>query len=232
MTNKSIDENQTTSKSADGAVFKVPAIPRKKRKLQKNASPNIDPAIMANINVINKMASPEKMCTSPSPIQQSSAIVSPPKKLDAKPDDRNKSKVKANHDTPFSATKIVPLTGLGVLFNAVIENNTHKVTDYVRTSLTDVLHEFWDTTKPTQQLQKLQDQLATMRSTCGGQLDVLQNENKALKRNLNVMNGKYDVQLVKVRETMRDNAELTEILCATKSKMAVLTEDLKKSISM
>lgn len=230
---------QTTSKAADDPVFKVPEIPRKMRKLQKTATPKIDPAIIANAEVINKMVSPEKTNKSPPPTQRSTArnrpaaadIVSPPKRLNTKTDDQNENIVKAGQDAPFDALKTVPLTEMGALLNAVVEKNTRKVTDYVRTSLEGMLHEFWDTTKPTQQLQKLQDQMAAMRSTYGGQIDVLQNKNNTLKQDLDTMNSKYDVQLVKVRETLRENEDLNERLSATKSKMAVLTVDLKKSIS-
>lgn len=233
MNDESADVS-SKSKPADEPVFKVPEIPRKIRKLQNKASSKIDPAIIANVEAINKMTSPEK-ARSPPP-SSSSPVKCPatPKKLNPKPADRkSKAKVKAkrNHGTQFTATKTEPLTEVGALLNAVVEKNTRKVTEYIRTSLSGILNEFWDTTKPTHQLQKLQEQMAAMRSTYGGQIDVLQSENTALKQDLDSLNGKYGVQLEKIRETMRENEKLSGLLCATKSKMSVMTMDLNKSNS-
>lgn len=225
---------QTTS---DDAIFKVPAIPRKLRKVQQQPKdePKIDPAIIANVDALNKMASQKQASPSSTPIkrQAAAASLSPPKKLRLKIVDRskNKVKVKANSEAKFDASKMEPLTEMGALFNAVIERNTRKVSDSIRSSLTDMLNEIWDASKPTQQLKQLQDQLTTMRMSYGTQIDDLRDENHTLKQNLDDLHGKYEVQLVKVRDTMRQNIELGDILCATKSKMAVVSMDLEKSQS-
>lgn len=64
----------------------------------------------------------------------------------------------------------------------VIERNTQKVSDSIRTSLTDMLNEIWDASKPTQQLKQMQNQIDSMRINHGGQVDALENENNALKQ--------------------------------------------------
>lgn len=52
---------------------------------------------------------------------------------------------------------------------------------------------------------------------------MFQRENYSLKYELDTLNGKYDAELIKVRETIQENAELNDILSATKSKMAELS---------
>lgn len=164
----------TASKLSDDGVFKKPAIPRKMRRVQRTDPPKIDPAITANIDVINKLAlkvnlSPDSNQRSP-PIKRSASAAtatseSPPKKM------QTRSKAKAE-----------PLTEMGALFNMVIERNTQKVSDSIRTSLTDMLNEIWDASKPTQQLKQMQNQIDSMRINHGGQVDALENENNALKQ--------------------------------------------------
>lgn len=145
-------------------------------------------------------------------------------------DDQNASQAKPNVDTHANASKTVHSPEIKALLNTIIENNTNKVTDFFQTLTEGMLHEFYDGVQPVQQWQHLQDQLITMQSDYTRQIDELKRENKALQHKLNTANEKYDIQLIKGRESMQKNAELKEILNETKLKMAATTMDLKKTI--
>lgn len=180
---------------------------------------------MANMAAINKLVSQDNVITTPPPqptvaatiCSAAAAVDEPPSK---KPrtqinTPRNKCNAKAAKSVQPCAVKGAT-TDIGKLFNAVIEKNTRKVSDCVRGSLENMLKEFWSATKPTQQLEQLQQQLNGMRITCAGQVDEVQQKNATLRQEVDTVNAKC--------------TELADILNATKSKMTVMDADLKKSI--
>lgn len=233
----------TTTKSEDDSVFKKPAVPRKTRKLSTNAPappapPAIDAAILANVAAINKIAAcgtVVKKITSQSasaPIRPAAADVSPPKKprTQAKAEAKSVAKTNAKSANATQSSQM-HLPDISALFNAVIEKNASKVNEYVRGSLVGMLNEFWDVTKPTEQLEKLQQQMDSMRTIYTGQIDGLKQENDCLQLDLKTKANKCDAQSNQMQETMQENAKLSSDLCATKSKLSVLTSDLRKSIA-
>lgn len=181
-------------------------------------TPTIDPAIVANVRKINQKNSHGKPGTSGTSQPRSVATTSSAAAASVSPPKVNSGLAKAVHSTE-----------MGALFNAVIEKNSQKVNDCIRTSLEKILTDFWDVAKPTQQLQKLQDQMENMRSVYGGKIDELKHENSTLKQELDTMTAKLDAQLAKVQETVRQNDELNNILSETNSKMADMSTDLRES---
>lgn len=115
------------------------------------------------------------------------------------------------------------------LFNASVEKSTDKMTGMIRTVVNEMLHEFWDATKPAQQLQQLENKLITMRSDYERELNVLQHQNETLKLDLKSLNGKCDTQSVKIREMTDDNSNMNANLNAAKLKMVAISMDLKRS---
>lgn len=132
------------------------------------------------------------------------------------------------YSTPSKQTEHSP--EMKALFNTFVENNTTKVTDYIRTLTNGMLHDFWDAIQPMQQMQQLQNQLITMRSDYARQIDELKRENNTLKQKLSTANAKHDSQMARAREAMQQNAELQESLNETKLKMVATNMDLKKTL--
>lgn len=134
-----------------------------------------------------------------------------------------------NDDTRLIASNIEPSPEMQALFSTFIENNTSKMTNCIRTLTSEMLHDFWHSIQPMDQVQHLQNQLITMQTDYARQIDELKRENNTLKQKLNAVNAKYDTQLIKVRESMQENAELKEKLNETKLKMAATAVDLKRT---
>lgn len=84
-----------------------------------------------------------------------------------------------------------------------------------------MLHEFWNTAEPTQQLQDLQSRLAAMQADHERQIQMLRRENNALKHELSVESGKNDTE----------SAKMNDMLGELKLKMAAQSMELKRSLS-
>lgn len=130
---------------------------------------------------------------------------------------------------PMASNSSPPQNEFDVSFGTIIADNNAKMADGIRSVMDGMLHEFWCAAQPWQsQLQALKSQLSTMQTEHTRQMDELRREKNSLNQKLNTLTGKFDVQSLKMRETMQMNVELMGSQREAKLKMTALTMDLKK----
>lgn len=216
---------KSVSSSSNSSPFKVPEVPKlsKGKKLYDTNAVRLDPNIIANAEAINQMS--KSQCSN-----QSSPIktkVSPAKQspfFGGKTMHQSPSNGSGPHSngisystkTATNASNHVHSPEMAALCNAVIERNTRKLTECVRSSLELTLEDFLNTTKPHQQMQRMQDQLNELQSDYNTQIDNLKSENKKLTQDLDSLHSKH--------------MTLTKDLAAMKSENAILTADLNAEV--
>lgn len=216
------DLGKTTSNQANDSPFKVPEIPspRKVRKLSSNSSTYLHPANIENIRALNEASmSPDK--TNVSPSKKPTPIDRSPSKNSRRNLNDRSPQMEAHKDSAVHSPEMVKLC------NAVIERNTSKVTECIRSSLEAALEECLNITKPKQQLHELQSQLNKLQTDYNLRIRDLQAQNDALKKRLNTINSENEQLIRKNDEISKKNVELTDTIDGMKSKNALLTADLK-----
>lgn len=212
-------------------MFKVPIVPRKIRKTQPNASPQINPSIIENVlRIANEVESSHETAStstkSPSLPNSSSGPA-----WNAIPAVSTNPAESHNEISSSSGSKDVHAAEMQTLLNTVIDNNTGKMNDSIRTLMDRMLHEVWNAYEPAQQLQDIQSRLVTMRTDYEREIYVLKHGNIALKEELKTLHAKCDTQSAQIDRMARENFDLNDILTSSKLKMAAQMMDLNKSLS-
>lgn len=127
----------------------------------------------------------------------------------------------------LSPPKIDHAPEMVALYNAMIEQNTRKVTECIRSSLETTMVDFMGAVNPTQQIQSLQDQLSQQR--LNNELTVLnlQNKNIDLELELEQLKNKHDILISKNNQIIKQNNELIENLSSLKADNDKLIGDFK-----
>lgn len=125
-----------------------------------------------------------------------------------------------NGASTSNASKPEQSPEMQTLFNRIIETNTMKMTDAMRTITCGMLHEFWNATKPTEQVQQLQNRLQKVES-----------DNEALRQELTLVKNDFSAKLTKIQGDMCKNFDMNITLSAAIMKMIAIPVDMKASMT-
>lgn len=112
--------------------------------------------------------------------------------------------------------------------NAMVENNTLKMSNYIRSSLESTLFGFLDAAKPSQQIHALREQLINQRNDYESMIKGLRNQNVNITGKLNDLKEKYYICTNKNFEIVNQNDDLLKTIDALKMKNASLMAELEK----
>lgn len=189
-------------------MFKVPAVPGKIRRTQSISTPPTSSYMVQNVHqAANESTSSAHEEGDTSPTSSTQRNPSPPKRPASN-----------TIGTEANSSESVQSTEMQTLFNTVIENNAGKMIDSMRVLMDGMLHDFWNTIEPAQQVKNLQNRLSTMQTDYERQINIFRRDNVALREELAAING----------EKHTKSANMDHTLNALKLKMAAQSIELQK----
>lgn len=117
------------------------------------------------------------------------------------------------------------------LCNAMIEQNTRKVSECIRLSLESSLVSFMDAANPARQIKILQDQLTKQRIENDAMVTILQGQNTDLSAQLEALKGKHEFLINKNNQWIQQNRDFIQQLTELKTENEKLIDDLKRELA-
>lgn len=117
------------------------------------------------------------------------------------------------------------------LCNAMIEQNTHKVAECIRTSLESTFSSFMDAINPTQQIHMLHEMLGKQRIESDAMVMNLQTQNVDLTDQLEQLKGKHEILICKNDQVLKQNREFIDNLTTLKAENEKLIGELQGELA-
>lgn len=212
-------KNITTSNKSP---FKVPKVPKCRKLFNKDNTILINPAIIENVRALNELSKNQNCSTSSNNRNITPAKHSTEKKLCSQTIIHQHSKDTLHSDNLVIKSFNTQSSEMVKLCNAVVERNTRKVTECIRSSLETTLEEFLNLTKSKEQLPPDPNLLIDIQSKFNQRIDSLKLTNDGLLQDLNALNAKHQTLVLKntsltknLNEEMKKNARLVTSLEST-----------------